>query len=54
MFILLYDLLHSDKDLVYEVVYKDGNDQEGKIVDEVLETELGYAANCQVTVPLGS
>ena len=42
--------MHSDKDLVYEVVYKDGNGQEGKIVDEVTETKLGYAANCPVTV----
>ena len=35
---------------MYEVVYKDGNVQEGKIVDEVIETKLGYAANCPVTV----
>jgi len=47
----VHDLIaDSDKDLVYEVVYKDGNGQEGKIVDEVIETNLGYAANCPVTV----
>ena len=35
---------------MYEVVYKDGNDQEGKIVDEVIENKLGYAANCPITI----
>jgi len=43
----MYD---STKDLLYEVVYKDGNVQEGKIVDEVTEKKLAYAANCPVTV----
>ena len=43
----MYD---STKDLLYEVVYKDGNVQEGKIVDEVTENKLAYAANCPVTV----
>ena len=43
----MYD---STKDLLYEVVYKDGNVQEGKIVDEVTESKLAYAANCHVTV----
>ena len=43
----MYD---STKDLLYEVVYKDGNVQEGKIVDEVAENKLAYAANCPVTI----
>ena len=42
----MYD---STKDLLYEVVYNDGNVQEGKIVDEVTESKLAYAANCPIT-----
>ena len=43
----MYD---STKDMLYEVVYKDGNVQEGKIVDEVTESKLAYAANCPITI----
>jgi len=44
---------YSTKDLLYEVVYKDGDaDKKGNIVEEVSEHKLAYGANCPVTVTI--
>jgi len=41
---------YSTKDLLYEVVYKDGDDQKGAIAEEVSEHKLAFGANCPVTI----
>jgi len=42
----------SAKDMIYEVVYKDGDGGKGTIVEEVSEDKLAYGANCPVTVSI--